>query len=746
MTHRFLATAILAALTSTAAHAQLTPAITYQGELQASGAPVSGLYDLKFRLYSAASGGAQVAPELCADNIAVTDGRFSVELDFGPFTPGQDRFLEIDVRPDAGLGCGAGAGYTTLAARQKLTSAPFALAALSSLNAVTLNGQQASFYLNAGNLLGSLPDARLSSNVSLRGGTNAFTGANTFSNAGNSFTGSGAGLTGLNATNLASGTLADARLSSNVALRNAANAFSGANTFSNPSNTFAGNGAALTNLSASAISTGTIAEARLPFLAGDITGLHSNNRVSQLQGFPLSSSAPETGQVLKFSGTQWIPAADLTVFAGAGLTQSGGALGIAANGVTATMLAADRASLGKITQTLLETFDDGVNPPSIRAHSAGASSSVPGVLSVAGGNADQLVLSVEGANAAPILLLAGRGATNMVSGGYVDIEAGNAITNGSGGQIFMRAGHGGSPTSGRGGFGGAFDLAAGNGGIGRNADSGMGGDFSISAGDSPTPVGAGARDRGGNIYLSPGAGLTNGGVGINVPALTSFNADLRIRGNGTLARVVLESGGADQVAELLFAENTSNTNGVYLREDGAANALQVIDLTAGGETQIAAFDRDTNGFSAGIKAFKIDHPLDPANKFLYHSCVESPDMMNIYNGNVTTNAEGYAEVELPAYFSALNRDYRYQLTVLDDSDEFILAKVVRKIDAESANEPARFTLRTSRGGVEVSWMVTGVRHDALADKHRIVPEVDKPAAQKGKLLHPDAFEPAARVD
>jgi hypothetical protein len=54
--------------------------------------------------------------------------------------------------------------------------------------------------------------------------------------------------------------------------------------------------------------------------------------------------------------------------------------------------------------------------------------------------------------------------------------------------------------------------------------------------------------------------------------------------------------------------------------------------------------------SATIKAFKIDHPLYPESKYLYHSSVESPDMMNVYNGNITTDGNGEAIVTLPSYF------------------------------------------------------------------------------------------------
>ena len=86
--------------------------------------------------------------------------------------------------------------------------------------------------LNASNLAsGTVADARLSANVALRNASQTFSGANAFSNAANSFTGNGAGLTSLHAANLASGIVADARLSANVALRNVSQTFTGTNIF-----------------------------------------------------------------------------------------------------------------------------------------------------------------------------------------------------------------------------------------------------------------------------------------------------------------------------------------------------------------------------------------------------------------------------------------------------------------------------------------------------------------------------------
>lgn len=134
--------------------------------------------------------------------------------------------------------------------------------------------------------------------------------------------------------------------------------------------------------------------------------------------------------------------------------------------------------------------------------------------------------------------------------------------------------------------------------------------------------------------------------------------------------------------------------------------------------------------SKGGGAFKIDHPLAPDKKYLSHSFVESPDMMNVYNGNVTTDANGDATVMLPPYFAALNRDCRYQLTVLGQFAQAIVA---------SKTKDNRFTIKTDKPNVEVSWQVTGIRQDAWANAHRIQVEEDKPAKELGSYLHPEVF-------
>jgi hypothetical protein len=138
----------------------------------------------------------------------------------------------------------------------------------------------------------------------------------------------------------------------------------------------------------------------------------------------------------------------------------------------------------------------------------------------------------------------------------------------------------------------------------------------------------------------------------------------------------------------------------------------------------------TGHVTKGSGSFKIDHPLDPANKYLSHSFVESPDMMNVYNGNIMTDRHGLATVNLPDYFEALNGDFRYQLTVIG---QFAQAIVATKIAGN------RFVIRTSKPNVEVSWQVTGIRHDAYANAYRIPTEEDKAVGEQGYYLHPEVF-------
>lgn len=130
---------------------------------------------------------------------------------------------------------------------------------------------------------------------------------------------------------------------------------------------------------------------------------------------------------------------------------------------------------------------------------------------------------------------------------------------------------------------------------------------------------------------------------------------------------------------------------------------------------------------ASTKLFKIDHPLDPANKYLMHAAVESPELKNLYDGVVVLDANGEAGVDLPAWFEALNGDFRYQLTCVGGVAPVYVAEEVSE---------GRFRIAGGTPGLKVSWQVTGVRKDAYAVAHPLDVEAEKTATERGRYLHP----------
>jgi hypothetical protein len=252
-----------------AAPAQTT-AFTYQGRLSNGTNPATGVFDFRFQIYNASS--SVVAGPLTNAPVGVTNGLFTVALDFGSLAfDGNTRTLEVGVRV-----FGDTNNYSILSPRQPVLSVPYAVQSLNASNAVTLTAP-----LQGTNITGTIPDTKLSVNVALLNGNQTFTGANSFNGAvtaGNvsntftgAFTGNGFALTNLSTTNLV-GILPDARLSTNVALLTSnlvfggTNKFTGAVTATNPANvfggTFSGNGGSLTNLSPTNL-VGTLPDAHL---------------------------------------------------------------------------------------------------------------------------------------------------------------------------------------------------------------------------------------------------------------------------------------------------------------------------------------------------------------------------------------------------------------------------------------------------------------------------------------------------
>jgi hypothetical protein len=130
-------------------------------------------------------------------------------------------------------------------------------------------------------------------------------------------------------------------------------------------------------------------------------------------------------------------------------------------------------------------------------------------------------------------------------------------------------------------------------------------------------------------------------------------------------------------------------------------------------------------------SFRIDHPLDPGNKYLSHSFVESPDMLNIYNGVIQLDEHGAAIVELPDWFRALNHEFRYQLTPIGSP--------APNLHIASEIERRSFRIAGGTPKARVSWQVTGIRQDKWANANRIQVEEEKSREDRGRYLHPELF-------
>ena len=226
------------------------------------------------------------------------------------------------------------------------------------------------------------------------------------------------------------------------------------------------------------------------------------------------------------------------------------------------------------------------------------------------------------------------------------------------------------------------------------------------------------------VLGATGADAVKVGIGTSNPLATLHVESA----TGTNANVLLKAGGAATG----FNIGISSTPTFYIAQSNGVTYADRFILDATGKIKIPGVLEVVGGLIKPSGSFKIDHPLEPREKYLYHSFVESPDMMNIYNGNVITDFHGYATVELPDWFEGLNREFRYQLTVIGAGDTWARARVYRELEGN------RFVIQTDVPQTKVSWQITGIRKDAWAEAHRIPVEEVKPAAEQGTCLHAEA--------
>jgi hypothetical protein len=244
-----------------------------------------------------------------------------------------------------------------------------------------------------------------------------------------------------------------------------------------------------------------------------------------------------------------------------------------------------------------------------------------------------------------------------------------------------------------------------------------------------------ASDSGVAIY-----GLATGVTGINVAVKGEISGDgYAVYGHASKASgfqygLVGQTDGTDGIAVYGHAAEGTGTNfGVY----GATDSTNGFGVYSNGKAQIAGALNVTGVITAGTKDFRIDHPLDPARKFLSHSCVESDQRRTIYDGEVTLDSKGEATVSLPAWFETVNRDVRYQLTAIGPTDRSLYVKARVKGNA--------FSIGGGNAGQVVCWQLSGVRQDPYARAHPLIVEASKAGTERERYLHPEVYgKPASK--
>lgn len=158
--------------------------------------------------------------------------------------------------------------------------------------------------------------------------------------------------------------------------------------------------------------------------------------------------------------------------------------------------------------------------------------------------------------------------------------------------------------------------------------------------------------------------------------------------------------------------------------------------------------------ASGTKSFRIDHPIDPENKYLLHYSAESPEVINFYRGTVMLDGAGEAVVELPAYFAGINKSPSYQLTAV--GAPMPMLHVAEEISEESLKAGERagpgvappicsFRIAGGVRGAKVSWEVKALRNDLRMRLHGAPVQRDKTGPERGKYQHPGYYGQPAEL-
>ncbi|MCC6559978.1 MAG: hypothetical protein IT478_01365 [Xanthomonadales bacterium] len=684
-----LAAALALALPATAPRASI---FTFQGHLAQSGTPLDGNANLSFKIYDDLTAGNQLGQTFNASNFPVVDGVFAIDLLFNNVEFGEaGRWLQVEVEG------------TPLMPRIEIVPAPVAFNTLALQNrsvsaavpgvgqVLKWNGAQWTPQADAGGASYSAGNG-----LSLTGSTFSV-----------NFAGSGAANT---ASRSDHGHFGDQWIASdnqsglyiaNGSNSNRASAFMGVYSGNNDT------GAGVMGLSDAANGGGVVGEGTVGVRGRGVAA--SGNTVGVWGTSASTSGFGVIGNATASSGDTYGVRGESGSTNGIGVyglayAASGYGIGVQgnSNSPTGTAVVGLATAENGINQGVLGRS---VSPQGsgVRGENPALSGSTAyGVWGEAASNQARAVFGDATAAGGPSFGVYGRAASTTGTGVRGESSAATGNTVGVRGSA--------ASTTGTGVLGDALATSGSNIGV-----------------LARTASGEGAGLRAENSATS-GAG---NGHALEVIGNLPSGDTMSVQANGTGSAWAIRATSAG--SQVINAELTSTTT--------PGSTISAIANTATGRAgyfqnavgQAAQFvgNVDVSGtLSKGGGSFKIDHPLDPANQFLLHSFVESPDMMNVYNGNIVTDARGYATIDLPDWFEALNRDFRYQLTVIGS---FARAMVAEEVQGN------RFAIRTETPNTKVSWQVTGIRKDRWAEKNRIPVEVQKAPAERGKYLHPELY-------
>lgn len=260
--------------------------------------------------------------------------------------------------------------------------------------------------------------------------------------------------------------------------------------------------------------------------------------------------------------------------------------------------------------------------------------------------------------------------------------------------------------------------------------------------------------RGNNQRTSGGIGVE--GVGFNgVAGQTSFNQGYGVFGNNTgiPGGTNANSIGVAGLGGIGVNGQTTNAQlaGVYGQNFNTGTTFNNIAVWGQSNTGVGVFGQNnSNNFfgvfaqgnlgASGTKTFMIDHPLDPENKFLKHFSIESNEVINMYRGTVTLDANGEAVVTMPNYFQSININFSYQLTAVGTPAPGIFVK-------EEIGNSQTFKIAGGSAGQKICWVVYAERNDRYLQQYpenKLV-EVEKRQGLKGTYIQPELYgQPASK--